>query len=498
MSRQGQTLVLFASVAFLIGLDASAAPQGDATGGLLAGLPGLKSFTAARQSSHDPTGGNADGRQDWPIQAGETRTMAKIKGAGAITHIWVTIASKDANHLRNLVLRMYWDGERSPSVDCPIGDFFGLGYDRYYQYDCLPIQIGTNHGLNCFWHMPFSHGALVTVTNDGPVACGAFYYYVDYQQYKRLPKHTGRFHAQYRQQYPCAPGQNYVFLEVKGRGHYVGCNLSIHNRADGWWGEGDDMIYVDGETTPSLHGTGSEDYFCGAWCYGEPFSDLFIGCPLIDGRHTKNALWNVYRYHISDPIPFTKSIKVTIEHGHANDRRDDFSSVAYWYQTEPHVPFPALPKPEDRLPPEATTYTEEGATEAEDLIGLFQGEGVTVQDLSSFADKWSGDKHLWFRPNEPATYSAIMPIAPGEAGEFTMELWYTLAPDYGICELWINGERVTQNDLFRAAGVGGGKIDLPVTINEGENTIELKVIGKNPSSTGFYAGIDCFRLTPRQ
>lgn len=349
MAARKAIACLILSLIVLTPLAVAAEPGETLTGGLLAELPALKDFKAARQSSFDPTGGNNDGRQDLPIQPGETRPMAKIEGAGAITHIWVTIASDDKKHLKDLVLRMYWDGEETPSVETPIGDFFGQGHGIYYQYSCLPIQIGTSNGLNCFWRMPFGNGALVTITNDGPVPCKAFYYYVDYQLYDKLPADTGRFHAQYRQAYPCTPGQNYVFFETAGRGHYVGCNLSIHNRADGWWGEGDDMIYIDGEEKPTFNGTGSEDYFCGAWCYGPAFSGLFLGCPL-RGEHKNDALWNVYRYHLSDPIPFTKSIKMTIEHGHANDRSDDFSSVAYWYQTEPHAAFPALPKAENRTP----------------------------------------------------------------------------------------------------------------------------------------------------
>lgn len=314
----------------------------------LASLATAPDFTVGRQSSVDPSGGNNDGRQDWPIQPGETRTMAEISGAGAITHIWVTIASDDPHHLRNMVLRMYWDGETTPSVETPIGDFFGLGHARYYQYSSLPIQIGTDRGLNCFWQMPFSKGARVTITNDGPVACGALYYYVDYRQYKRLPKDQLRFHAQYRQAFPCEKGKNYTFLEAQGRGQYVGVSLSIHLRADGWWGEGDDMFYIDGAEKPQLQGTGSEDYFCGAWCYGAAFSNLYLGCPL-RGEHKTNALWNVYRYHVEDPISFSKSLKATIEHGHDNDRNDDFSSVAFWYQTEPHAPFPVLPPAAERL-----------------------------------------------------------------------------------------------------------------------------------------------------
>jgi hypothetical protein len=462
-------------------------------GGLLGSLTEYKDFTAERQSSHDPSGGNADGRQDWPIQPGETREMAVIEGPGAITHIWVTIASKDPSHLKNLVLRMYWDGEESPSVEAPIGDFFGLGHAKYYQYCSLPIQIGTSNALNCFWRMPFSRSARVTVTNDGSIACGAFYYYVDYQALRSAPVNTPRFHAQYRQQYPCAPGQNYTFLETQGRGHYVGVSLSIHNRADGWWGEGDDMIYVDGEEAPSLYGTGSEDYFCGAWCYGPAFSNPYFGCPL-RGEHASGALWNVYRYHLEDPVPFQQSIKVTMEHGHANDRNDDFSSVAFWYQSEPHAPFPALPAAAERLPESAPqSYHEAGAIEAESLINMFQDDSASVQEMSNYADKWSDNKHVWFRPDGPHTYTLPLELSAPEAAMPLATLWYTCAPDYGTVEMWVNGAKAAEWDGYNADGVVRKSLQCPLSLKEGANVIEVRITGKNEQSSGFMAGIDCIR-----
>ena len=498
MQRPGMTLVLVLAAACMTALPLVAVPDAFSTGPL-GDLPRLKGFTAARQSSFDPTGGNADGRHDWPMQPGETRTIAQIEGAGAITHIWITIASKDEKHLKNLVLRMYWDGENSPSVEAPIGDFFGLGHAKYYQYSSLPVQIGTDKGLNCFWRMPFSSGARITVTNEGPVEGEAFYYYVDYQQYDSAPKDTGRFHAQYRQAYPCPAGKNYAFLEAEGRGHYVGCNLSIHNRAGGWWGEGDDMIYIDGAEQPQLHGTGSEDYFCGAWAYGEPFSNLYFGCPLIDGGHTQNALWNVYRYHIEDPIPFTKSIRVTIEHGHANNRKDDFSSVAYWYQTEPHAAFPPFPKPEDRLPSKATVYTESWVYEAEELAPAFQNQQVVAQPMQEFGNSWSDGGHLLFKADGPAVYKASLPTYPSDAGDYTIEVWYTAGPNYGRCELWLNGAKVCEWDGFNASGVVRKKVEKPglITIKPSGNILELRVAGKSDSSSGFLAGWDCYRVTPR-
>ena len=464
--------------------------------GSLEDLPRLKAFRAARQSSFDPSGGNADGRQDWPIQPGETRQLAKIDGPGAITHIWVTISSHDPHHLKNLVLRAYWDGEENPSVEAPIGDFFGLGHSMYYQYSSFPIQMGTQNALNCFWRMPFGKSALVTLTNDGPEPCQAFYYYVDYQQYDAAPENVGYFHAQYRQEYPCTPGQNYTFVDAKGRGHYVGVNLSIHNRADGWWGEGDDMMYIDGEEKPSMNGTGSEDYFCGAWCYGPAFSSNFLGCPL-RGDHKRNELWNVYRYHILDPAPFTESIRVTIEHGHANDRSDDFSSVGYWYQTEPHVPFGPMPAAADRLPADVIVFVEEGAEEAEKMAGVIKKPEVAVQPMGGYNDQWSDGAQLWFQPKEPAVYALpVPPIPAGGAGTYKLEVWYTAAPDYGLCELWFNGQKLGEWDGYNDV-VARRKADFHITVNEGENnSSELRITGKNEKSTGYFAGIDCFRVGP--
>jgi hypothetical protein len=468
--------------------------------GALADLPALKNFRAARESSYDPTGGNADGRHDSPLQPGETRTMADIEGAGAITHIWITIATSDDKHLRNMVLRMYWDGEEHPSVESPIGDFFGLGHGRYYQYASLPIQIGTDKGLNCYWRMPFSDGARITVTNEGPIAGGAYYYYVDYEKHDKPPAEPTRFHAQYRQAFPPGDG-NYTFVEATGQGHFVGVNLSIHNRADGWWGEGDDMFYIDGDETPTLHGTGSEDYFCGAWCYGIPdtieFDNLYFGAPFIEGGHTQNALWNVYRYHIEDPIPFTKSIRATIEHGHANNRNDDLSSVAYWYQTEPHVPFPSLPAPKDRFHTEATLFVQANAYEVELISPLFADASVVAKDMTDIGNDWSKGEQLLIKADAPGAYSAPLPTYRSDAGTYNVDWWYTAGPNYGVVELWFNDEKLAGWDAYSPT-VQRVKLERRVrtTVNPEDNVLEVRITGKNPESTGYWAGLDCYVVHP--
>jgi hypothetical protein len=330
---------------------------GQSLSGWLGELPRAKDYKLLRISSYDRTGGNADAR---PIDPGQTLTLLEEKGPGEISHIWITISSPEIYHLKKLVLRMYWDGESEPSVEAPIGDFFGLGNGEYFLYESLPLAVGSAQALNCFFPMPFQKSAKITVTNEGTQKVGSFYYNIDLRVYSQplLPE-SFYFHAQYRQCTPCQGGKetinldgkdNYVFMEATGRGQFVGVTQSIFQNHDGWWGEGDDMIFVDGEKLPSINGTGSEDYYLGAWGFDAgAFNYLLFGCP-VRGGYNAGARWSVYRFHLDSPIPFTQSIRATIEHGHANDRSDNFFSVAYWYQTEPHAKFPPLAPVDARLP----------------------------------------------------------------------------------------------------------------------------------------------------
>jgi hypothetical protein len=335
----------------------------------LSTLPQAKDYVQHRASSYDRSGGNADFRT---IAPGATLTLLDEAGPGLISHVWVTIASDDPNHLKALVLRMYWDGEGTPSVEAPIGDFFGLGLGDYHLYQSLPLSVGADKALNSLFPMPFQKHARITVTNEGDRKVDAFYFNIDYRAYSKPPAAEPLyFHAQYRQ---AAPAQgwtnqwhsnvdplvdgkknlngegNYVWMEATGRGHFVGVTMSVLENQDGWWGEGDDMFFVDGETTPSINGTGSEDYFLGAWDFGgHPFAYNLFGAPVV-GQEKAGGRWSLYRFHLDSPIPFTKSLRASIEHGHANHRSDNLFSVAYWYQTEPHAAFPALPPLEQRIP----------------------------------------------------------------------------------------------------------------------------------------------------
>jgi Protein of unknown function (DUF2961) len=335
----------------------------------LLSLPQAKDYVQHRLSSYDRSGANADFRT---IAAGETLTLLDESGPGLITHVWATIASDDSNHLKALVLRMYWDGETQPSVEAPIGDFFGLGLGDYHLYQSAPLAVGADKALNCFFPMPFQKHARITVTNEGAIKTDAFYFNIDYRAYANpLPRDQLYFHAQYRQAAPARGWTNdwqsngdplvdqkknldgdgnYVWMEATGRGHFVGVTMSVLQNQDKWWGEGDDMFFVDGEKLPSINGTGSEDYFLGAWDFGgRTFSYASFGAPVV-GQEVAGGRWSLYRFHLDSPIPFSRSLRATIEHGHANHRSDNFFSVAYWYQSEPHAPFPVLPPLELRIP----------------------------------------------------------------------------------------------------------------------------------------------------
>ncbi len=328
-----------------------------------------RGIRSCRVSSYDHTGGNVD---RCPITSGETITIAELKGAGAIRHIWMTTQEQNHN-LKALVLRMYWDGESTPSVDCPIGDFFGLGHGKGNYFSSLPLQ--TSYlAMNCWFSMPYLHGATMTVTNENPNLDSFLYFYIDYHEYANpsMVEGLGRFHASWHRelvlkkdevQGPNRNGdvqrlnstgeENYVVLETEGKGHFVGCVLHLDTNETGWWGEGDDMFFIDGEPwPPRLHGTGMEDYFCGAWNYNNlskvdntPYYGYhFKGNQDYTGKHSQ------YRFHVEDPVYFEKSLLFTMEHGHANDRQGDWNSTAYWYQIDRKKPLPVLKGFEERIP----------------------------------------------------------------------------------------------------------------------------------------------------
>ncbi len=369
---------------FVLGLTVPALAQ--SSNGEVSHLPLLRNYSNHRVGSYDRTGANDDGFYENNIKPGETRALAEIEGPGIITHIWITIATSEPYHLKKLVLRMYWDDESAPSVEAPIGDFFGLGLGEYIHYESALLSVASQKALNSFFPMPFRRSAKITLTHEGEQPLRAFYYNIDYEKHQSLPDDLAYFHAQFLQETPTKGwthsfkrnrgpisnpkentdgADNYIILDAEGRGHYVGITHSILQNQGDWWGEGDEMIFVDGASTPQIIGTGSEDYYLGAWCYGgcgiNPFGNSKptfafqrYGNPM-NGGDDRGSKWMVYRFHTESPIVFNDSIKVAMEHGTANHRSDNWYTVAYWYQIEPHKPFPAFPPVEERIPQQFDT-----------------------------------------------------------------------------------------------------------------------------------------------
>ena len=309
-----------------------------------------------RVSSYDRSGGNNDRFEH--IKTGETRTLAEIKGAGMINHIWITI-SPEAPRLNrsDIILRMYWDGKEYPSVESPIGPFFGQGWDETYPWASLPLASSPVKGnaLVSYFKMPFGKGARIEIENQADTEIGAFYYYIDYVEMNELPAGTAYFHAWYNHQVTEAPPEgenewntlygdagknpagerNYKILETSGKGHYVGVNYFVNCPTPIWYGEGDDMFFIDGEEMPSLHGTGTEDYFNSSWCPNEIFQHAYYGYARVPDDLGWLGRTHCYRFHIDDPVYFDKSLSFSIEHGHNNWLTLEMASVAYWYLDNP-------------------------------------------------------------------------------------------------------------------------------------------------------------------
>ncbi len=340
----------------------AAEPSGAAGPAPLPSYARAQDYRSLKQSTYDRSGGNADAR---PIAAGGTLEVFNAAGPGAISHIWFTIAAQSQAHLKELVLRIYWDGNARPSVEVPVGDFFGLNLGEYVIYESAFLACSPGKSLNCYFAMPFRKSAVATVTNEGRKPVGAFYSNIDYQLLPAWPEDALYFHAQYRQASPCVASHgsarnldgkdNYVFCETRGRGHLMGVTLGVIQNADGWFGEGDDMIFVDDESTPIINGTGTEDYFLGSWNFGgrdgaQAFAHRFYGAPLIALPERTGGRYCCYRWHADNPVTFTKYLKHTVEHGHANDRGDNYFSVGYWYQSAPSTDLVPLAPVEERIP----------------------------------------------------------------------------------------------------------------------------------------------------
>ena len=286
------------------------------------------------------------------IQPNEEYTIAEIDGSGAIQQIWMT----PTGNWRFSIIRMYWDGEKNPSVECPVGDFFASAYNRYAQLSSLAVCVNPGSAFNCYWKMPFRKKAKITIQNldDHDVR---FYYQINYTL-TEVPEDEAYFHAQFRRSKPTEGAVHTLVDGIKGKGQYVGTYMAWRVNDNGWWGEGEIKFYMDGDKDyPTICGTGTEDYFCGSYNFDtggkyQEYTTPYAGMHQVirpDGLYRAVTGFGLYRWHVMDPIRFDKNLKVTVQDlgwrsgGRYNQQKSDISSVSFWYQTEPHAPFPALP-----------------------------------------------------------------------------------------------------------------------------------------------------------
>jgi hypothetical protein len=290
------------------------------------------------------------------IAAGTLFTLCEIEGPGAIQQIWMT----PTGNWRFSILRVYWDDEETPSIECPVGDFFGMGWGKYAQISSLPVCVNPGSAFNCYWEMPFRQKCRITMENIGYDDM-VLYYQINYTL-TEVPDDAAYLHAQFRRTNPLPYKTDYTIVDgVQGQGHFVGTYLAWQVNSTGWWGEGEIKFFLDGDTDfPTICGTGTEDYFCGSYNFDvgkenggyREFTTPYAGLPQVirpDGLYQSQQRFGMYRWHIMDPIRFEQDVRITIQalgwraKGRYLPLQDDIASVAFWYQAEPHAPFPPLP-----------------------------------------------------------------------------------------------------------------------------------------------------------
>jgi len=451
-------------------------------------------------------------RDNSNVLPGLTKVLMDVEGPGVITHIWMTFLGPEphawarqgsANH-QEMLLRIYWDDNERPGVEAPVGDFFANGFGRRSEVISMPVVVEDADSYNCFWHMPFRRAARMEILNQSDKPISLLYYNIDWIKHESMSKDTPYFYAQYRQEYPVQTGKDYVLLETQGKGHYVGTVLNVRTRSPAWFGEGDEKIYINGEDRASIWGTGTEDYFLSAWGL-KTTSTPFFGVPYFDqwgiiGGHT-----SAYRWHVDDPIVFEQGIKVSFEHygwmspdenpdykSHSwNEREDDYSSVAFWYQTgsptfaarAPHARGRQLPNL-DRIIP-ARDYVQD----------QYNGTGpAVVQDLGIYPKG-----HLLYKPPTDSDAWVEIPFEITKKEPQRLVLVMTRSYDFGRYQASLNGVKLgSVMDLYSEEIVSREFHLLDFWPDPGKYTLRLECLDKNPLSRGHYLGIESVRLRQRR
>ncbi len=514
LSRAG--IVLTLSAVLTAGL-ASSAPAQDLSSLMQIGPGHSRAVTSA---DPDP---NSNMDRTRYITPGETKVLADIKGPAVIRHIWLTFNEARPNWLEaggsarpdEIVLRMYWDDGKEPAVEAPLGDFFGAGFGARREIRSVPVQVESGDGYNCYWPMPFHKRGLITVTNEGQKNVRSFYYHVDYTDGESLGDKTAYFCAQYRNEFPEKTGHDYLILDAEGEGHYVGTVMSARSRSPFWFGEGDAKFYVDGDKKPTIQGTGTEDYFLMAWGLNESLFPYY-GCTYMSTDYENlGAEYCLYRWHIADPVRFTKSLRFEIEHtgwitedetttgkveGHV-EREDDMATVAFWYQVGQPKRFTKLPPLAQRLLPNLDIVIE-GKT----LLPTAKHSPGAVEVQKGY--DWTGDGQLLFMPADDQPLLEV---------EFQVEkeeyrgliLRFSYGEEYGTYRVFLDGKNVHEPaDYMVGQKVADYDFYAPsLEVREnylgsfklapGKHTLRLECVGRNPLAKGRYLGLDSIRLRER-
>ena len=479
-------------------------PQNDFEDAL--GLARLKNYSAGRNSSENRYMlSNDDSKHILP---GDTLVIADLDGPGMITHIWFTGGSNEFSAPRLMRLRVYYDGRKTPSVDAPMGDFFGVGNGYEMDLDSAMIRdTSLGRARNSYWPMPFHQHCKITITNES-ANLKSLYYHVDWRKYKSLPDDIGYFHAYYRQEQPAVAGRHYSFLNIRGKGHYVGTVLSIIQSQISWFGEGDDLFYVDGAAHPQIYGTGSEDYFNEAWGLRET-SGSWTGSPVAEGERIGSRLTG-YRWHVPDPIPFTDSIWAGIEHygwtynadgrlrNPFEERADYYSSVAFWYQEGVNEGLPEPPFGYARLPlGNATQIVVQD--EIKDVT-TEKGKAVVQRNVDF-------GKDLLALEAQGLDSRINIPLNIAEAGRYEVVAEIAKAPNYGDYVALVDNQPTNIDTRVPEAS----EIPFPGPIvfhnylsevylsvqrplgwfhfTKGRHTVSLVCVGKDNESAGYDVGI---------
>ena len=449
-------------------------------------------------------------RDNFRVQPGQTHVLMDVDGPGAITHMWLTFLGPEphpwapdgsANH-QEMLLRIYWDGRQKPAVEAPVGDFFAGCFGKRSHVSSLAVAVEGGDSYNCFWHMPFRRHARIEIMNQSEKPISLLYYNIDWIELDEMAEETPYFHAQYRQAYPLAAGKPYLILETEGRGHYVGTVLAVRTRSPSWFGEGDEMITIDGEAVPSVWGTGTEDYFLCAWGL-QKTSTPYFGVPYFDQWGIVGGHTSAYRWHLNDPIVFQKSIKVEIEtFGWIspdenpdykamswNPREDDYASVAFWYQTGESTFREQTPK-DRRLPSlERATFL------GKEHLGRHGAGQVQPQKLPEL---YEAEQMLYMPPSQENAWIEI-PFTVTQKEPLRLLLNMTTSYDFGRYQASLDGVPLRGPLDFYTPEIESREFHLLDFWPEpGLYTLRLECVGKNHLSAGHYLGLESVRLRERR